>query len=125
MPRVSSLNFLHENRAKIAQRFAYVSKNCTKFRCFCVLPRFFIKGHMISKFHGYEIFISRFKLLKLNINETEKLKLDENQGIKCACLLQRYSKHFLKKCKTFLKNTNTTISLYYLILVNNQNNHIV
>ena len=80
---------------------------------------------MISKFHGYEIFISRFKLLKLNINETEKLKLDENQGIKCACLLQRYSKHFLKKCKTFLKNTNTTISLCYLILVNNQNNHIV
>ena len=34
--RVFSRNVLHENRAKIAQRFAYVSsKICTQFRCFC------------------------------------------------------------------------------------------
>ena len=38
MIRVSSKKILHENCAKIAQRFAYVSsKNCTKFRCFCAL----------------------------------------------------------------------------------------
>ena len=38
--RVSSRNFLHENRAKITHRFAYVSsKNCTKFRWFCSLMR--------------------------------------------------------------------------------------
>ena len=38
--RVSSRIFLHENRAKIAQRFSYLSsKHCTKFRCFCALMR--------------------------------------------------------------------------------------
>ena len=39
-PRVSSRIFMHENRAKIAQRFSYLSsKHCTKFRCFCALMR--------------------------------------------------------------------------------------
>ena len=36
--RVSSQNFLHKNCAKIMQRLGYVlSKNFTKFGCFCAL----------------------------------------------------------------------------------------
>jgi len=77
MDRVSSRNFLHENSANIAQRFAHLSsKNCTKFWCFCALMPKSYFAQILRKMLAFVYFviscyfvISRYFIILLNFEK--------------------------------------------------------
>ena len=67
MFRVSSRNFFHENRAKIAQRFTQVSsKNCTKFWCFCPLMRKSYFGQILEEILVFKHFVISYYFVILS-----------------------------------------------------------